>query len=297
MSKTAIVTGASGFLGSHLAKRLVGEGWSVHTTSRHERSDLQRDYLHHAVDLSCMSSANDLLSKVRPQLIVHLAGSVSADPSLDLLVPTFRSHVVSAVNLISLLGKAHFERLVLTGSLTEASDDALSSPYAVAKKSVGLYAKTMRELHELPIVSVRPFMTYGPKQSISKVIPYVITSLLSGDRPQLSSGSWTADWIYVDDVVNGIFRAATRSPLPEFDIDLGSGSLVSLKEVLSLVATIMGQQDSLDFGAKRDRPLENVRVADVDATQKAIDWIPRISLKEGLSRTIDYYRHEYELSH
>lgn len=290
MLRTALITGGRGFLGSHLCLRLRDAGWRVHATSRQADSPLD-DIEFHQADLASYANAERLLTSIRPDVVYHFAGHVTGDPGQKNLVPTFDSHVRSAVYLLDLSNRLGVGRLILTGSLLEPSHGATpSSPYAAAKQVSSLYARMCASAYDTPAVVVRPFMTFGPGQHESKVLPYVIQSFAAGVSPRLSSGTWRADWIYVDDVIDGIMAATDADEAVNgADLDLGLGTLESLSTIVDKIASAMGTPLSASFGSKDDRPAEPERSADIQSTFEAVGWRPRVSLDEGLARTIDHY--------
>jgi nucleoside-diphosphate-sugar epimerase len=184
--------------------------------------------------------------------------------------------------------------VVVTGSLTEPGSDARdvvpSSPYAAAKWASSAYARMFHALYGTPVVILRPFMAYGPRQNPAKLIPHVISSLLRGTAPKLASGRWMADWIYVDDVIEGFALAARRPGIDGATIDLGSGVLTSTRDVVEKLVARIASPVAPQFGAVPDRPDEQVRRADVDAAKAVLGWQPRTPLDEGLDRTIAWYR-------
>ena len=165
--------------------------------------------------------------RCEPEVIYHLAGSVGASPDRQLVLPTFHSLLLSTINLLSVATELGCRRIILAGSLTEPRpQDAVpvpSSPYAAAKWAAGGYGQMFHALYETPIVVLIPFMTFGPGQDQTKLIPSVILSALRGESPQLASGRWEADWVYVDDVIEGFLTAAHAPDIDGRTIDLGSG--------------------------------------------------------------------------
>jgi nucleoside-diphosphate-sugar epimerase len=145
------------------------------------------------------------------------------------------------------------------------------------------------KLYGLPVVNLRIFMTYGPGQEVGKLIPYVILSLLRQQAPKLSSAMWEGDWVYIDDVIRGLIAAAHVQGIAGTTIELGSGSLVSTRKIVEHLLELTRSRIAPAFGALPDRPLEQVRVADVVQTYRTLGWRPSISLVEGLQRTIDGY--------
>jgi nucleoside-diphosphate-sugar epimerase len=288
----ALITGASGFLGSHLCRRLLGDGAEVHATSRSARASDHSRLRWWQSDLADEASVRRLLHETRPDVIFHLAGQVSAAPDRALVQSAFHSLLGSTVSLLLAATEIGCRRIVLTGSLTEpdAAESAPSSPYAAAKWASTAYARMFHALYGTPAVIVRPFMTYGPGQNPEKLVPHVILSLLRGVPPKLASGRWSADWVYVDDVIDGFLLAARRTGVDGKTIDLGSGALTSTRVlVLKLVARIDPRAEP-QFGALPDRPAEEVRTADVAAAKAALGWEPSTPLDRGLDQTIAWYR-------
>ena len=133
-------------------------------------------------------------------------------------------------------------------------------------------------------------MTYGPGQDSRKLIPSVVLSLLKGESPKLSSGQWNADWIYIDDVIEGFLAAALAPKVEGGAFDLGSGSMVTVRELVDQVVEIMGSSIKPQFGALSDRLLEPARKAERSSTFRKLGWKPEISLKTGLKRTVEWYK-------
>jgi nucleoside-diphosphate-sugar epimerase len=143
----------------------------------------------------------------------------------------------------------------------------------------------------------RIFMTYGPDQKDDKkLIPFVLLHLLRGDSPVLSSGRRRADWIYVDDVVEGLLRAAVIPGIDGRAFDLGSGALVSVREIVEHLVEITGSPVVPAFGTLPDRPFEQERPADTTFMSKELGFHPTTSLKTGLENTVSWYREQLDAS-
>lgn len=288
-----LVTGASGFLGSNLLRHLSAVGAEIHATSRTARSFRPGGPLWWHSSLASIESVREIFSKVKPDIVYHFAGSVGANPSRDLVLPTFQSLLASTVNVLIASSEMGCRRVILSGSLTEPAADEShavpSSPYAAAKWAASGYGRMFHTLYDLPTVIVTPFMTYGPGQDQKKLIPSVITSLLRHEEPRLSSGQWEADWVFVDDVIEGFMAAAVVSGIEGLTADLGTGTKRSIREVVELIAQLMDSRSKLVFGAMGDRPMEPVRVANNREAQHRLGWKAKTSLEAGLVRTINWY--------
>jgi len=292
----ALVTGASGFLGSHLCRRLLGERAEVHAVSRSPRTGAAGDGLHwwqcDAVDAVAV---HDLVSRVKPDVVFHFGGMVTAAPDVRLVTPTFHSLLTSTVNVLTAVTDVGCSRVVFSASLeepTEGTADTLvpASPYGAAKLAAGAYARMFVKLYGTPVVSLRPFMAYGPGQHPAKIVPGTILSLLRGEAPRVSSGDRVLDWVYVDDVVDAFVRAATCPGLEGRTLDLGLGAAVPIREVVDRLVRLVDPSVTPRYGAQPDRPDARARVADVEATAAALGWRATTSLDQGLAQTVEWHR-------
>lgn len=288
-----LVTGASGFIGSHLCARLTGLGAEVHGVSRTTRNN-GSVFRWWQVALDDEIATRSLVETVAPTIIFHLASFVSGSRALGHVMPALRSNLLSTVNLLGSATEKGCQRIVLTGSLEETEGDATAavpvSPYAAAKSAASMYANMFHELYNTPVVTARLFMVYGPDQNDhKKLIPYVTLSLLRGEVPRLMSGTRKVDWIYVDDVVDAYLALAETPGIEGSTIDVGSGELTSVREVVMKLADIIGPDVQPAFGSLSDRPMERVRVADVQSALEITGWKPRTSLSDGLAKTVDWY--------
>lgn len=292
--RRVLVTGASGFLGSRLVERLVAVGADVHAVSRRRATPAGTAVSWSRLDLADPTATVRLIDSVQPEVVYHLAGEVTGARDVGLVLPVFHSNLQSTVNLLATVVERCPAQVVLAGSLEEAgigeAGCAPSSPYAVAKWASTGYARMFSDLWGLPITTLRISMAYGPGQrDRSKLVPYVIESLLDGNAPELTSGGRKVDWVYVDDVVEA-FLAAGQEPGFSGVMDIGSGSSVSIRDVVGLITRLLNIGIEPGFGALRDRPLDRDRLADISVAREAIGWKPTVGLEQGLAETVRWYR-------
>jgi nucleoside-diphosphate-sugar epimerase len=297
-----LITGATGFIGSHLGERLCANGAEVHAVFRDEFSQGIDRARWWRADLADFDAVERLLNEVKPEVIFHLASHVSGNREPSLVIPTFRSNLASTVNLLVGARKIGCSRFILTGSLEEPNfsdaQDIACSPYAMAKWAGSAYARMFHELYQLPVVIVRLFMVYGPAQrDLSKLIPYVILSLLKGEAPKLASGSRDVDWIYIEDVVDALIAAAQAENVEGCTTDVGSGVLVPIRAVVERLVALINPKIEPLFGTLPDRAREPIRTADIAASRVVLGWQPRTSLAEGLQRTVEWYAHHFPEQH
>jgi UDP-glucose 4-epimerase len=296
-----LVTGASGFIGSHLCIRLCQEGTEVHAVYRTRRPAELAGQQWWQADLADLAEVKKIVGQTRPEVIFHLASHVKGAPDLEHVLPTFQSNLQSTVNLLTVAAESNCRRVVLTGSLAEPEiengEKFPSAPYAAAKWASSGYARMFHALYKLPVTIARVFMVYGPGQSdVTKLIPHATLSMLQGYRPQISSGGRLVDWIYVSDVVDGFIALADATDVDGVTVDLGSGSLVSIRTIVEQLTRLIGGGANVEFGALPDRPLEPTRLAKTAETFARIGWKPQVPLQEGLERTVNWYRGELERS-
>jgi len=297
--KSILITGATGFIGSALCRQLSAHGAELYGISRQSSPDNGQPVRWWKGDLADYDRVKAVMGEVNPDILFHLGSHVAGSREVNLVLPTFRSNLHSTVNLLTAAVHVGCRRVVLAGSMEEPEDgDAAavpSSPYAAAKWASNAYANMFRELYGLSVTTARIFMVYGPGQmDLKKLIPYVTLSCLRKNAPQLTSGQRQIDWIYVDDVVQGLMAMAATEGLSIDRIDLGSGGLASIKTIVEKLVDIIDPTITLQFGSLADRPLEQSRIARVSETTDIIGWKPEISLDEGLARTVAWYRRQLE---
>ena len=295
----ALVTGASGFIGRRLCRRLAAAGFEVHGLSRRARPENLAVASWRQGDLADIETARGALHELRPDWIFHLASCVTGERDLALVLPTFHGNLTTTVNLLAAATEVGCQRLVLAGSLEEPeaseTEPVPPSPYAAAKWAASGYARFFYANYDTPVVVARLFMVYGPGQEdLGKLVPYVTLSFLRGEAPRLTGGFRHVDWIYVDDAVAGLLAVARAPNLEGTAVDLGSGRLTTIRDVVKQLARATEASVEPLFAALPDRPQERVRVADAADSEARTGWRAQTELERGLELTVDWYRRELE---
>lgn len=297
LPEPVLVTGASGFIGGHLCRRLVSEGRRVIGVTRTADSPLPDCVARRVLDLSDGAAVARLFESDSPQTVFHLAGHVVGRRDIEEILVAFECNLASTVNLLLAARKHSHGRFILTGSLEEpqSADDVPSSPYAASKAAATAYARMFHALYGLSVVIARVFMVYGPDQKDrNKLIPHVTDRLLAGDSPRIGSGVRAVDWIHVADVVDGLLVLATTPGIDGRTLDLGTGRLVTVREVVEQLSGIIASAGAPVFDSLDDRPMEQVRQADVETTRAATGWSHKLSLEDGLADTVRWHQLDLE---
>ena len=302
--RRVLITDSCGLLGANVLCALAKQGACG---VAHAREEGQRPRLRTARSVDCEWCYGDLsqidavrrvFRTARPDIVFHLAGYARGGRQLECVLPSLHGDLVSTVNVLTVATEVGCERVVVTGSLEEPIADKSEldpvSPYAAAKTSGVAYARMFHQQYGTPVTVARVFMTYGPGQHVDKVLPATICAFCQQRRPQLSSGLREVDWIYVDDVVEALLLSAICPSLVGKTLELGTGRLFTIREVVERVARLMNCDIEPEWGIRSDPRRETIRAAAVDETAKLLRWRTVTSLDDGLKQTIEWYRRDFD---
>lgn len=292
-----LVTGGTGFIGARLTERLVDAGAEVHGISRGPRGDSGDRVQWWVGDLRGGEFVESAVEAVEPTVVFHLAALVTGSRDLEVVTPLLEHNLLATVNLLVACARTHRPRVVLVGSIEQVDStterSAPHSPYSAAKGSAATYGRMFHQLYDLPVAGVQPAMVYGPGQrDLSKLVPYTTTSLLKGVSPRILNPPRRADWVYVDDVVEGLLAAGRSDSLAGHSVQLGTGQLTSVREVVSRIAELVDAPVTPDFETPPSGRPEHERAAETGPAAELLGWESSISLEEGLRTTVEWYREE-----
>jgi nucleoside-diphosphate-sugar epimerase len=302
--KRVLVTGGSGFIGRHLIRALEREGARVYATCRTPDSvpsDSPAEWL--SLDLAERDSILAAVQASQPDVVFHLAARLGADRSLAFSELALRENVIGTHLLLAafLEMKTAVERIVVLGSgeeygrsetllITEEQPLRPVSPYSLSKAASSQLALTYAALYDLPVTVIRPFIVFGPGQSPAMMVPSLIETLASGGEFAMTKGEQTRDFLYVEDLVDGILAAASSEGAIGEAFNLCSGQEHSIRQVAETARNLIGE-GTLRPGALPYRENEVWRlVGSNEKARRLLQWIPRTTLEEGLGKTIEWYR-------
>lgn len=306
LQRPVLMTGATGFLGRHLCRRLVSLGAEVHGLTRKvvrdDNADVDLDVIWHAGDVTDPASLRGAVNRASPSVVFHLAAYGTTFDQVDRNA-CFDVNVRGSVNLWDAIANQEC-RLIAAGSCGEygqlrgaAREDDVCQPsgaYSATKHAgVSLLGALGRETGR-EVVILRPFGPYGPGDRSDRIVPFVVRRLVSGQDVEVTAGEQLRDYTFIEDQIDAFVLAAT-SPLPETGriYNIGSGRSISLKELVTAIARTVSEEAlaRVHFGARAYREGEVAEmVADIGRAQRELGYQPTTSLSEGLRRTVEWHR-------
>jgi dTDP-glucose 4,6-dehydratase len=317
-NKRVLVTGAGGFIGSHLVERLLAEGAVVrafvHYNSRGDPGLLR---LLSSQELSQVEIiAGDLQDELAVrkaadgiQVVFHLGALISIPYSYLHPVEVAKTNFIGTLNVMTASLEKKVERVVHTSSsevygtakqvpISEAHPLQGQSPYSASKIGADKLAESYFCAFELPVVTVRPFNTYGPRQSARAVIPTIITQALTQDSIHLGNLDTIRDFTFVKDTVAGLLKAAEVPNVLGKELNLGTGQEIKIKELAQKIFQKTGRPVEILVDPVRLRPehSEVMRlISDNTLARKLLKWEPEVTLDDGLDLTIAWIKTHLDL--
>jgi nucleoside-diphosphate-sugar epimerase len=300
-----LVTGATGFIGSNLVRRLVLDYKEIHIIIRKE-SNLWRlnniiDKMNvHIVDLIDRVAVEKVIEKIKPQTIFHLAAYGAYPFQND--VRKIKSVILDGtINLVDACLKHNFDLLINTGSNSEygfknspmKETDILcpNSEYAVMKAAATHYCNFIGKSVNRPIVTVRPFHVYGPYEEKTRFVPVLIANLLKGKCPPLVSPNIKRDMIYINDAIDFYITVAKTKIELGGVYNLGTGIEYSMQDIVNTAIDIIGVDVEPSWNTMGNRSWDHEKwKADMTLVKNTYKWVPKINLFNGLEKTIQWYK-------
>jgi NAD dependent epimerase/dehydratase len=316
--KKVLVTGADGFIGSHLVELLVANNYSVKALSQYnsfnnwgwlEDISCQQDIEILSGDVRDANFCNNLVKDV--DLIFHLAALIAIPYSYQAVESYIETNIKGTINICQAAINNNVSKIIHT-STSEVYGTAIyvpidenhplqpQSPYSASKISADAMAMSFYNAFDLPLVIARPFNTFGPRQSARAIIPTIITQIASGsEKIKLGDLSPTRDFTYVDDTCRGLLSLSESKKLIGETLNIGSNREISIGDLANLIKKIMKSEIEIINVKERNRAekSEVFRLySDISKLQSFTGYEPSMSLEEGLSKTIDWFLDESNLN-
>lgn len=305
-NKKVLVTGATGFIGANLARRLAQENFEVHitlrpTSNRWRIKDLPK-LKEHLVDLTDLEELKKVVEEIKPEIIFHLAATSVFDgvePDEEQLIKT---NLLGTINLIKAIRHLDYQCFINTGSCAEYGlseqikrETDLCQPvntYGIAKLASTLYANLEAKKYGKSILTLRPFSPYGPYDNQKRLISDNIIKALRNQNLELANPDAVRDYIYIDDIIDLYLKTIDRANDFKSEVfNVGSGNQSTSKEVIDKIIKITDSQSKAEWGKISSSPWDaKVWQADISKTRTAFDWQPKHNLEEGLEKTIAWFK-------
>jgi len=312
-SKNVLITGAGGFIGSHLTERLFELGAKVRAFVRYtSRSDdgfikYFSEDLRNNIDivygdikeLETVAKAMDGIN-----IIFNLAALVGIPYSYIHPQEVIETNTIGTMNILMAARDAGIEKLIQTSTsevygtarYVPINEDHLKqpqSPYSASKIAADAIALSFYHSFDLPVAVIRPFNTYGPRQSDRAVIPSIISQVLTKDKLTLGNTTPTRDFTFVTDTAEGFIKVAESQKSIGTEINIGSGKEISIEDLIRKIISLVGREIVIEHDTERVRPAHSEverLCADNTKANNVLGWSPKISLTQGLEKTISFVK-------
>lgn len=286
--RKAIVTGATGFLGRNLVKRLALDGWDVYTITRHISSDLKalgaKNYLIKPKQYAYIS---EIVASINPEVVYHLAASVITEHKRDDILPLLDSNIVFGTYLLEGLKECEIKKFINAGTFWQHYENKPYSAvnlYAASKQAFQSLVDFYVESYSIKAITLRLFDNYGPGDLRNKLFTQLSKASKTGNHIDMTKGEQHINLVYVDDVIQSFLVAYNLISTPTFyghnHYRVASQEDIKLKELIELYQKLLGKRIEINWGAK---PYRNREMFETPSYGEPLPgWLPKVSLEDGI---------------
>lgn len=304
-----LVTGAAGFVGANLLRRLVGKGEIVATIHPKDQpwrlKGLSAKVKFLKLDLSNFEAVQQVVRKAKPDCIFHLA-AYGTYPTQKDFRPIFNANTLGTANLLEALNPLNYKAFVMTGSSSEygyqekpmSESDVLepNSLYSATKGAASLIAQGFAAVENKPVVVLRFFSIYGPWEEPGRFIPTAIARCIKGKPVEVTGGKQVRDFVYVDDAINALLKAAQKAQRLKGQIfNVGSGKQTKIIDMAKKIIRVTSSNSSLRVGAYQARPWDASNwLADTRKSKQLLGWRVETNIEQGIGQTFRWFKDNLE---
>ncbi len=303
MAESLLILGGNGFIGRHVAKKGIQEGYETFILSR--KSPLLDEKINGVSYLQIDLTSSKEIEKIKNykfNYVINLSGNINHSELRNGGISVIEIHLNSLIEFISILPKDELHGFVQIGTSDEYGNtigpqyedqpEKPFTPYAYAKFAATHFIKYLCRSEKFPGKVLRPFLIYGPGQKENRLIPYAIKNSLKDKTFKISSGEQLRDFLYIKDAVDAIFAALTNKSINGKIINIGSGKPTSVRNVVDTIVKIIGTGKPL-YGSKIIRTGESLSLyPNIKFAKNSLCWDPKYSLEEGLKDYIEILKNK-----
>ena len=308
-STKVLLTGGTGFIGSHLAPLLVERGFDVYVLERYVTGRYvlgqMREFKTVFGDLREYSTIKKIISEIKPDAVIHLASISPVAYSYDHPQEVIETNFTGTVNLAEacLREVPHFGQFLFASTSEtygngqnprgEDTPQNPNSPYAITKLACEKYLMYLRDARKFPMTILRPFNTYGRKDNTHFVVERIIVQMLQSETVRLGDPDPVRDLIYVDDHVNAYLTCLENEKAIGEIFNFCTGSGVSIRQLVEIIRELTGFEGEVIWNTIPSRPLDIMDlIGDYTKAKQKLGWEPKVKLKEGLKITIGFWKNK-----
>jgi nucleoside-diphosphate-sugar epimerase len=300
-----LVTGGTGFIGSYITNKLVSQNKDVYIFALSDKENWRIDEEEKVNilygDISNFDRINSVVREINPTFIFHLAAYVNVDRDLSAIDKAIDINFRGTLNLLKALNEIDYKLLINTGTceeygigevpFVEDQKEHPVSPYSFSKTTNTYLCELFANIYKMPIITVRPFLTYGPKQVSNMLIPQLIYSGINSKKLELTSGEQTRDFIFVEDVADAYIKFSENyKKIKKHEIfNIGTGLELKIRDVVKIISSYF-PDTNFELGALNYRKGETMNFySSSDKIKSLLQWEPNYNFKEGIKKTISWW--------
>jgi len=304
-NKKILITGGTGFIGSAIVNKLTSYYDDINIISKPNdnfwRIENIRKCSIYRVDLANFKAIEKCVKKINPEIVFHLAGYISFERNLEAFDKCFRINYQNTKNLLLSLNNVEYDLFINTGTAMEYGNNKPPfkesfredpiSPYSASKVFATKYCELLANLYDKPIITVRPTITYGPRQIGRLLIPWLIFSGIEGEPLDLTPCEQIRDFIYIEDVVDAYIQLSEnyQKIKNERIFNISSGKGIKILTIIDIIRNVL-KDTNFKVGEKAYRSGEPMEIyASIDKIKNITGWYPKWTIKDGLESTLNWW--------
>jgi nucleoside-diphosphate-sugar epimerase len=300
------LSGAGGFVGANMARRLLREGYEVHVSLRGNTNawrlaDIMDQLNAHKVDITDFAALSRTIKEVSPEGIIHMATYGAYPTAQKDLQKTLDTNLTGTINMVRACGQIRYECFINTSSSSEyglvqksMNEDDFPKPidyYGATKAGATIFCQAHTRITEAPIITVRLFSVYGPYEEPIRLVPSTIKKCLGNEKLEFTQGMQKRDFIYTADVEDAYIELLRRPDLKGGILNIGTGSQHTVRDIVGAIIKETGTSSRPDFGALPTRQFESFNwVADMEKTHRLLKWRAKCNIAAGIRETVAWMR-------